>query len=228
MDTPGALIASGRDADIFECGVGRVLRRSRNGRSMVTEARTMEFVRAHGYPVPEVYDVSDDGLDLVLERIEGPTMVDALASRPWQVRKMGGALAELHQSLHQLPAPEWLGPAPAGAGDRLLHMDLHPLNVMMAPRGPVVIDWTNAARGQPEVDVTVAWVLVASGEIPASRVQSLLLGVGRKLLLGAFLHPFGTDRLRPVLADVVEWKSQDRNMSAEEITRMRSLLGPGR
>ena len=82
MDTPGALIASGRDADIFECGVGRVLRRSRNGRSMVTEARTMEFVRAHGYPVPEVYDVSDDGLDLVLERIEGPTMVDALASLP--------------------------------------------------------------------------------------------------------------------------------------------------
>jgi hypothetical protein len=99
---------------------------------------------------------------------------------------------------------------------------------MMAARGPVVIDWTNAARGQPEVDVTVAWVLVASGEVPAGRVQSLLLGVGRKLLLGAFLRPFGTDSLRPVLADVVEWKSQDRNMSAEEVARMRSLLGPGR
>jgi hypothetical protein len=99
---------------------------------------------------------------------------------------------------------------------------------MMSARGPVVIDWTNAARGQPEVDVAVAWVLVASGEVQAGRVQSLLLGTGRKLLLGAFLRPFGTERLRPVLTDVVEWKSQDPNMSAEEIARMRSLLGPGR
>jgi aminoglycoside phosphotransferase (APT) family kinase protein len=223
MHTPGALIASGRDADIFECGTGRVLRRSRNKRSMAVEARTMEFVRARGYPVPEVFDVSDDGLDLVLERIEGPTMVDALATRPWQVRRMGGVLAQLHQSLHRLPAPEWLGPAPLGTGECLLHLDLHPLNVMMGDRGPVVIDWTNAARGHPSVDVAVAWVLLASGQVPAGRAQSLIIGVGRKLMLGAFLRPFDTAQLRPILAEVVEWKCRDPNMSASEIARMRSL-----
>jgi aminoglycoside phosphotransferase len=87
VEAPGGLIASGRDADIFEFGPGRVLRRSRNGRSMATEARTMEFVRSHGYPVPEIFEVSDDGTDLVMERIDGPTMVDAGAARPWNLRQ---------------------------------------------------------------------------------------------------------------------------------------------
>lgn len=35
------LIAEGRDADIFEAGPGRVLRRSRNDRSQELEARVM-------------------------------------------------------------------------------------------------------------------------------------------------------------------------------------------
>ena len=49
---PGPLIASGRDADIFAYGDDErlVLRRARSGRSMETEARIMEYVRAEGYP----------------------------------------------------------------------------------------------------------------------------------------------------------------------------------
>ena len=82
MNVPGELIASGRDADIFACGNDRVLRRSRNARSMVLEAKTMEHVRAHGYPVPQVFDVSADGSELVMQRINGPTMVDAASSKP--------------------------------------------------------------------------------------------------------------------------------------------------
>jgi len=76
MDAPGDLFAAGRDADIFEYGKGSVLRRSRNDRSQVLEARIMEFVRTKGYPVPEVFGVSDDGIELVMDRIEGPTMME--------------------------------------------------------------------------------------------------------------------------------------------------------
>jgi aminoglycoside phosphotransferase (APT) family kinase protein len=218
------LIASGRDADIFEFGPGRVLRRSRNGRSLVAEARTMEFVRSHGYPAPEVFQVSDNGCDLVMERIEGPTMVDMGASRPWRIRSMGRELALLHESLHRLPAPSWLPKAPFGDGDRLLHMDLHPLNVLMGATGPVVIDWTNAARGDPLADVALTWALIASGEVPTGRVQSLILGVGRNLLLKAFLKSCQRDALRSMLMEGIEWKCKDPNMSAIEINRMRSLL----
>ncbi len=223
MVQPGALIASGRDADIFEYGHGRVLRRSRKGRSMAAEARTMEFVRTNGYPAPQVFDVSDDGLDLVMERIDGPTMVDYIAAHPWRLRAMGRELAGLHGLLHRLPAPDWVPPAPVGTGDRLLHMDLHPLNVLMGTDGPVVIDWTNAARGGPMIDVAATWVLVASGQVPSSRVQSVVIGIGRRILLGSFLAGFPVDALRSTLPEVVAWKCTDPNMSAAEIERMRSL-----
>jgi aminoglycoside phosphotransferase (APT) family kinase protein len=224
MPTPGNLIASGRDADIFEFGRGRVLRRSRNDRSMAAEARTMEFVRARGYPAPEVFDVSDDGRDLVMERIDGTTMVEAGAARPWRVRSMGRELAGLHQALHELDAPAWLPAAPVGAGDRVLHMDLHPLNVLVGPRGPVVIDWTNAAAGDPSVDMAVTWALIASGEVPASRLKGMVLRAGRGLLLDAFLKPFRREELRSALAEVVPWKCTDANMSHVEVARMRALL----
>ena len=153
MDAPGPLLASGRDADIFEYGPGRVLRRARDGRSLRDEASTMAYLHDHGYPVPRVDELSDDGVELVMERIEGPTMVEAIGAAPWTVRRHGHALAELHVALHELVAPPGMRAAPVGAGDRVVHLDLHPLNVLVGPRGPVVIDWSNASRGDPAVDV---------------------------------------------------------------------------
>ena len=71
MRDPDAPLASGRDSDIFEYGAGLVLRRSRAGHSMESEARMMEYARGHGFPVPAVQELSDDGADLVMERIDG-------------------------------------------------------------------------------------------------------------------------------------------------------------
>jgi len=223
MALAGKLIASGRDADIFECGNRRVLRRARNGRSMATEARTMHYVRAQGYPCPEVFDVSDDGLDLVMQRIVGPTMVDAAGSRPLKIRSLARSLAELHSSLHSIVAPEWLPVAPFDTGDRLLHMDLHPLNVLMSKDGPVVIDWPRAARGDPRVDVAVTWILMSAAELPTAGIKSTIIGVGRRVMIDTFLSAFDKDEVRSMLNEAVEWKCQDPNMSATEIERMQSL-----
>ena len=66
---------------------------------MVGEARTMEYLRGHGYPVPAIDEVSDDGTDLVMERIDGPSMGDYLMRRPWAVRRQGVVLATLHRRL---------------------------------------------------------------------------------------------------------------------------------
>lgn len=224
MDSPGTLIASGRDADIFEYRKGTVLRRSRNGRSQVLEARSMEFVRSAGYPVPEVFEVSDDGVDLVMERISGPTMLETASNQPWRLRRFGRDLAELHLSLHNLEAPGWMPVVPFGPGDRVLHLDLHPLNIILSNRGPVVIDWTNASRGDPLVDVAATWVLLASGNVPGGRLDAVKAKVGRGILLRGFLRPFSKTELRSVLSGVVEWKSKDTNMTSSEIERMRSLL----
>ncbi|MCU1452860.1 MAG: hypothetical protein JWN46_1006 [Acidimicrobiales bacterium] len=224
MQQPGALLAAGRDADIFEYGPGRVLRRSRDGRSLVEEARTMEHARAHGYPVPAVESTSDDGTGLVMERIDGVSMVDALAKRPWTLARQGRDLAGLLVRLHEISAPDWLRSAPVGAGDRLLHLDLHPLNVMVTARGPVVIDWANAARGDPAVDVALSWVLTACGGIPVGRVQSAILGYGRSLLVRRFVGVIDAEPARRQLAEVVAWKVQDPHMSGPERAAMHALV----
>jgi aminoglycoside phosphotransferase (APT) family kinase protein len=222
---PGQLLASGRDSDIFEYGPGLVLRRSREGHSMATEARTMDHVRTLGYPVPAVEEISEDGADLVMERIEGVSMVDAITKRPWTVRRQGATLADLHRRLHEIPAPDWLAPAPCGQGDRLLHLDLHPLNVMITKKGPVVIDWPNAVRGDPDLDVALTWALMFAGEVPAGRVLGALMSRFRGALVGAFVRDFDLGALRALLPAAVEWKCTDPHMSAAEQQAMRDLAG---
>jgi aminoglycoside phosphotransferase (APT) family kinase protein len=220
----GRHLASGRDADIFEYGAGLVLRRSRKGRSMVAEARTMEYVRSHGYPVPVVDEVSEDGTELVMERIDGPSMVEAISRSPWTVRHQGRTLCDLHRRLHELPPPDFLRPADLGTGTSILHLDLHPLNVVIGPGGPVVIDWTNARIGDPRIDVALAWLLMSAGEVPGNGTMAKVLGLGRNLLVGGFIGGFDRRQLVDVLRDTVEWKQKDPNMSAKEVDRMWSAV----
>jgi tRNA A-37 threonylcarbamoyl transferase component Bud32 len=187
---------------------------------MAHEARVMEYVRARGYPVPAVDQVSDDGLRLVMQRIDGLNMVDALMKRPWAVRQYGRLLADLHHALHQLDIPSWLPPSVLGEGDRIVHMDLHPLNVIMSATGPVVIDWTNTRRGNPAADVALTWVLLECGTVSANRWIAPLLGRARRLLTDAFLGSGNLDDVRSILRSVVEWKVRDPNMSGEEQAAM--------
>ncbi len=224
MRPPGPLLAAGRDADVYEYGDGAVLRRSREGRSLLVEARVLEFLHAHGYPVPKVLEVSEDGADLVMERIKGPTMVEAVARRPWTLHRLARELADLHVRLHELDAPSYLAAAPVGSGTRLLHMDLHPLNVMMGPHGPVVIDWTGARAGDPYVDVVMAWVLMAVGELPSRGPKALAVRWARGRLISGFLFGFDHAALVERLRAVVEHKSKDPHMSSREVDAMWALV----
>jgi aminoglycoside phosphotransferase (APT) family kinase protein len=185
--TPGELLASGRAADVFDAGPGRVLRRYRDGEGGDTaaEAAVMEQARRHGYPVPQVHE--SNGRDLVMERVEGPTMMADIARRPWRVRRHGATLAELHRRLHEIPAPAELRRAPFGRGDRLAHFDLHPENVLMSPHGPVVIDWSNASRGDPADEVALTWAILATSAVPGPLPFRVLAKAGRDLLVNAFL-----------------------------------------
>jgi tRNA A-37 threonylcarbamoyl transferase component Bud32 len=80
---------------------------------MATEARSMEYVRTHGYPVPAIEEVRNDGAELVIERIDGPSIVAVMSRRPWSLRPQGAMWADLHCRLHESSGPEWIPPAPA-------------------------------------------------------------------------------------------------------------------
>lgn len=150
----GTLLASGRDADVFVLDRARVLRRYRDGGDTAPEAAVMAYVGAAGYPVPTVY--AADGPDLVLERLDGETLLAAMLAGRVDVDSAAGLLVELHDRLHALPPR--LGTDPA---DRILHLDLHPLNVLMTSRGPVVIDWRNTIEGPADFDVAMTALIFA-------------------------------------------------------------------
>jgi streptomycin 6-kinase len=146
------LLGVGRDADVFALDHDRVLRRYRDGSDATGEADLMRYVGGLGFPVPTVYDA--DGPDLVLERLRGPTLLDALVAGSVDAATAAGWLTRLHDDLHAL--------APRGsAADRILHLDLHPQNVMVERRGPVLIDWRNATEGPAGLDVALSALILA-------------------------------------------------------------------
>lgn len=173
-DEAHRLLASGREADVYLRPDGLLLKRSRTGRDLRQEARLMRHLSAHGIPVPRVAEA--DGPDLVMEYVPGPRMSQELDAKPWRAGALGRELAELHRCLDDVPAPDFL----PGDG-RLLHLDLHPGNVVLGPAGPVVVDWASAARGDRKVDVALSWLAIAVAPLrPVKRLA-------RNLLMKSFL-----------------------------------------
>ncbi|MFF7474874.1 phosphotransferase [Streptomyces sp. NPDC008092] len=160
----GRLLGSGRSADVYEIDEAWVLRRARDGRGdAAAEGAVMAYVREHGYPAPRVRP-SGSRTDLVMERLSGPTMLAALLAGETDAAESGALLAALLRRLHAVP-----GRDPADPGARVLHLDLHPDNVILAPDGPQVIDWTNAGDGPPGLDWGMSAVILAQaalGEYP--------------------------------------------------------------
>jgi aminoglycoside phosphotransferase (APT) family kinase protein len=158
-----------------------VLRRYREGWDVAGEAAVMGHVAAYGFPVPVVHSAA--GADLVMERLDGPTMLAAIAVGAVGIEECARTLADLHVRLHALPTR-------GGSGDgahRVLHLDLHPDNVMLTSRGPVVIDWRNAAEGPPDLDVAMSALIMAEvavdpaspfADVAAEGVRSFLGAVG--------------------------------------------------
>jgi tRNA A-37 threonylcarbamoyl transferase component Bud32 len=89
---------------------------------------------------------------LVLERVDGETMHDALARDASGEALTGAAheLARLHDDLH----------AVSRDGAALVHRDLHWKNVLETAGDPVLIDWANAGWGDASLDRALTWVIL--------------------------------------------------------------------
>jgi len=181
-DDPGPLIAAGRAADVYDLGDGTVLRRYRTvGHDLELEARIMRYVAERSYPVPAVHSV--DGSDLIMDRVEGDTMLDRLSAAPWKVVWYARVLARLQQRLARIEAPAWMlaDTADASRPQSVLHLDMHPMNVIMSPDGPVVIDWTNAAGGPAGFDSALTYV-----EVVTFGAETTVERIGQRVFARAF------------------------------------------
>ena len=221
---PGQLIGTGLTAEIFAWEQGRVLKLffARFGPSKVElEFQITRALHAAQCPVPAAYDLIEiDGrAGIVLERIEGASLLKLVELQPWKLFYAAQMLADLHAQMHQLTAPpelptqrqqleDWLARAHdyapeqrraaeaslalLPAGSAVCHADFHPDNILLSPRGPIIIDWTSGTRGHPQADVARTCVLFESAKLPAGSPPHMhfLLAFSRRLLHRAYLRRY--------------------------------------
>ncbi len=205
----------------------RLLRNPDRQRQVQWEAAAMVAARDRGVRVPAVHGLTtvQGRPGMIMERIDGPDLLTLLGRRPWKLFWAGRVSGEIHARLSAVSAStrmpplratlrmriESSGPLPKSLarfaldtldglpdGDSLCHGDFHPGNIMMAGETPVVIDWTNATRGDPSADVARTRLLLTLGEPPpgSAALFRLLALVGRRLLTAAYLRSYR--RVRPL------------------------------
>jgi tRNA A-37 threonylcarbamoyl transferase component Bud32 len=170
-----------------------VLIRYREPRNLRRQADLMERVQAAGFPAPKVLEVGD--CDLVVERVEGPTMFEDLLLHPERLEAHAALLA--------------IG---------VCHHDLHPLNVILSPAGPAVIDWEAADEATGPTDVAETWLLLATADIPEA-IRPLA-----DRFLEAFLGHVDREEARRALSRAIEHRRHDPHMREAELERMDELL----
>jgi Phosphotransferase enzyme family len=202
----------------------RLLRAGFDPVGLENEARGLDVAYRCGIAVPKPGErVNLDGrAGIVLDRIDGVDLLTELGRQPWTVvraaRMCGEAQARMHEcrvASHALPLlrnklerqlasplvpPELSEVAKRRLdllpdGDALCHYDFHPANVMRSVKGPVVIDWPNAARGAPEADVARTLLLLGAGEpLSPTPVMQVLTKVGRDLFKWLYLGSYMRER----------------------------------
>ncbi len=182
------------------------------------EASNARAVSATNLPLPKFIDtVQIQGRQgIIYERVNGPSMLTVMSSKPWWIARLARSFAELHTQVHkqsgdglspvrialrkaiasaspsaqlQAAALEGLDQLPDGTA--LCHFDFHPDQVLMTTRGPVIIDWMTAVQGDPVADIARTSLLLRVGQPPnVNWWQSRLIDFARDRFYQAYLRRY--------------------------------------
>jgi aminoglycoside phosphotransferase (APT) family kinase protein len=180
------------------------------------EAQYAEAARGAGAPAPKLLGLEqiDGRTASVWERIGGISMWQQVVDAPDRGPELGRLLADIQTDLFGLVPPVTLprqrdrlvskirrtaaalDPSfaralellpPETSPPRLCHGDLHPSNVILARGGPMLVDWFDAARGDPIADIArSSLTLLSNGASPPEHLP----GADRatlEALTGAYL-----------------------------------------
>jgi hypothetical protein len=198
----GEKIGEGAYSDVHAWAPGQVLKLFKAGfprRHSWWEARMIRAVFAAGAPAPEVLDeVTLEGrFGIVLQRLDGPTLMQLSRGGAMTPGQVGSVLAALCMAVHRTAPPSEIpllrdrmdgslrlssGMLPEhigtgiltlierfAPGEGLCHGDVHPGNVIMTAEGPRFVDWLSATRAPAALDL--ACCQVTNAELAANMVS---------------------------------------------------------
>jgi len=214
-------IAAGRIAEIYPWDEGQVLKlfRSQFPRDWVDyEARVTTAVFTAGARGPAVLGKLEVGgrYGILLERIQGVSMLGMIPRNPLRIGKYGQMMAELQAGIHacsaeglpdlrdrltqaiqqaeclsanqRVAALRALDALPAGGS--LCHMDFHPDNILLTPTGPRIIDWMTVCSGNRWADVARTTLMLTIGDPPPGTRYPQILVFAREWLRRSYLKRY--------------------------------------
>lgn len=221
-------IAAGASARVCRIGAGRVVKifhAAVSEEMIAREFAAAALAGDAGVPVARPLERLEDeaGRAIVYPEIVGPTLMQDMHRRPLGSAGRLGDMAGLQRQIHDCAAPGLrslrdvlrtdilYGPVEgvleAAAldlldrlpeGKRLLHGDFHIRNIIVSAQGPVAIDWSKAARGDPLADLLRTEVLMRFGEGP----QDWITNAARDWAAGHYLRSYG-----PLAGDMAGWRA---------------------
>jgi uncharacterized protein (TIGR02172 family) len=188
------------------------------------EQRIAQAVHTSGVRAPAVIGeiVEVEGRrGLIYERVEGRSMLEVAPRQPWKVFALAKNFAALHARMHacvfaadvprqrakfeyRLSHSDILNEAlktkllnslkTLPDGDYVCHGDFHPGNILLSNNGGMVIDWIDAARGNPLADVARTSIILR-GVYETGQMKNAFLKIFVRLFHAAYLREYF--RLRP-------------------------------
>jgi aminoglycoside phosphotransferase (APT) family kinase protein len=193
------------------------------------ERAALNACASSSVPAPRVeLTGSFEGLPaLVLSWCEGAPMLSVVERRPWRIWRLARQFGCTQALIHRLEPPhEFKAHAPDDwierAGERysdlarhvaalkpsasaLVHLDYHPLNVIVGSDGiSGVIDWTYAAAGDPRADLARTEFTLRAAPIPPGPLRPAL-SLARSIVIAGWRSGYrqaagGVPAYRPFMA----------------------------
>ncbi|MCM3733420.1 aminoglycoside phosphotransferase family protein [Fictibacillus nanhaiensis] len=173
-----------------------------------------------GLPVPTIFEkvIHNGRTALLYERINGSPLTKKLSNQPWTALTLINQMAKLQVFVHDNEVSnfpyqkeilhrkiklaqelteaektliaERLSKLPSG--NSLCHGDFHPDNILLAERGPVIIDWADATQGTRLADLARTLIILRFGGLPAEMklFKNKTVIYLRNLLAGQYLKSY--------------------------------------
>ncbi len=224
MKTLGQPIAAGHISEVYAWEGNTVLKLFRpcfppdwaDYEADIARQVACKIEQAGGIRVPKVGEIVDiEGRrGIVYERVDGPSMAEAINQNPMRAVFYARMLAKMHAALHHLSGQELPSfrqqmirsieevsiisepqrqrvlqkAEQLPDGDRLCHGDFHLSNIILTQDGPVIIDWFCAGKGHPAADLTRTYIILSRCGAPPAGMPRWQLLLGRFLISRTYIN----------------------------------------